>query len=84
MNRDDARDREVQALRERLSRLGEASLRINESLESHTVPKAVAESARALADALSGWATPRRNIDACGPLPLRLFLLDYCRFMSAA
>ena len=57
MNRDDARDREIRALRERLSRLGEASLRINESLEFHTVLKVVVESCRVLTDADFGVIT---------------------------
>ena len=33
MQHQDARDQEIQTLRERLSRLGQASLRINESLD---------------------------------------------------
>ena len=37
----DQRDREIEALRERLSRLSEASLRINESLDFDTVLRAV-------------------------------------------
>ena len=43
--------REVEALRERLSRLSEASLRINESLEFDTVLQGVLDSARPLAGA---------------------------------
>ena len=43
--------KEVRALRERLSRLSEASLRISESLDVDTVLGEVAESARALTDA---------------------------------
>ena len=48
MNRDDARDIEIQALRGRLSRLSEASLRINESLDFDTVLQGVLDSARDL------------------------------------
>ena len=48
MNRDDARDLEIQALRDRLSRLSEASLRINESLDLDTVLQGVLDSARDL------------------------------------
>ena len=54
MNREDELLREVQALRERLSRLSEASLRINESLDYHTVLQGVLESARALTQAHYG------------------------------
>ena len=54
MNREDVLLREVQALRERLSRLSEASLRINESLDYHTVLQGVLESARALTHAHYG------------------------------
>ena len=38
MDRDDARDSEMQALRDRLSRLSQASLRINQSLEFDDCP----------------------------------------------
>ena len=48
MKRPDERDREIEALRERLSRLSGASLRINESLDFDTVLQEVADSARAL------------------------------------
>ena len=44
-------DREVQALRDRLSRLSDASLRISESLDIDTVLGEVAESTRALTGA---------------------------------
>ena len=57
MNPDDARDREIQALRDRLSRLSEASLSINESLEFHTVLKVVVDSARVLTGADFGVIT---------------------------
>ena len=48
MNRDDERDLVIQSLRDRLSRLSEASLRINESLDFDTVLQGVLESARDL------------------------------------
>ena len=54
MNREDELMREVRALRERLSRLGEASLRINESLDFHMVLQGVLDSARALTQARYG------------------------------
>ena len=43
--------REIEALRERLSRLSEASLRINESLDLDSVLQGVLDSARALTGA---------------------------------
>ena len=49
--------RENQALRERLSRLSEASLRINESLDFDTVLQGVLDSARALTEARYGVIT---------------------------
>ena len=49
--------REHQALRERLWRLSEASLRINESLDVETVLQGVLDSARALTDARYGVIT---------------------------
>ena len=48
MNRGDARDLEIQALKDRLSRLSEASLRINESLDLDAVLQGVLDSARSL------------------------------------
>ena len=45
---------EIEALRERLSRLSEASLRINESLDLDTVLQEVVDSARALTDSPYG------------------------------
>ena len=53
----DARDLEIQALRERLSRLSQASLRINESLEFDTVLQGVLDAARSLTDARYGVMT---------------------------
>ena len=45
---------EIQVLRERLARLSEASLRINESLEFDTVLQGVLDSACALTEARYG------------------------------
>ena len=49
--------KENQALRQRLSRLGEASLRINESLDFETVLQGVLDSARSLTGARYGVIT---------------------------
>ena len=49
--------REIEALRERLSRLSEASLRINESLDLDTVLQGVLDSARSLTEARYGVIT---------------------------
>ncbi len=49
--------REIEALRERLSRLSEASRRINESLEFDTVLQGVLDSARSLTSARYGVMT---------------------------
>ncbi len=54
MDRKDDQLQENQALRERLSRLSEASLRINESLDFDTVLQGVLDSARSLTDAMYG------------------------------
>ena len=54
MNRDDARDLETYSLRDRLSRLSEASLRINESLDFDAVLQRVLDSARSLTGASYG------------------------------
>ena len=54
MSQSDERDRENRVLRERLSRLSEASLRINESLDFDTVLQGVLDSARSLALARYG------------------------------
>ncbi|MCY4583047.1 MAG: GAF domain-containing protein, partial [Chloroflexi bacterium] len=51
MTEQDDRDREIAALRERLSRLSEASLRINENLDLDTVLGGVLDSARSLTGA---------------------------------
>ena len=53
----DQRDREFRALQERLSRLSEASLRINESLDFDTVLHGVLDSARSLTAARYGVMT---------------------------
>ena len=57
MNRPEDRDREIAELRDRLSRLSEASLRINESLDLDTVLQAVVDSARALTASRYGAIT---------------------------
>ncbi len=57
MNRSDHLQMENEALRERLTRLSEASLRINESLEFGTVLQGVLEAARSLTDARYGVMT---------------------------
>ena len=57
MTRSSDLERENQALRERLSRLSEASLRINESLEFDTVLQEVLDSARLLSGASYGVVT---------------------------
>ena len=57
MDQPDRRDREIDALRERLSRLSEASLRINESLEFDQVLQGVLDSARSLTEARYGVMT---------------------------
>ena len=54
MNRSDARDSEIQSLRDRLSRLSAASLRINESLDFDAVLQGVLDSARSLTGASYG------------------------------
>ena len=57
MDQSDQRDLEISALRERLSRLSEASLRINQSLEFDTVLQGVLDSARSLTTARYGVMT---------------------------
>ena len=54
MRNPDRRDREMQDLRDRLTRLSEASLRINESLDLDAVLQGVLDSARSLTDARYG------------------------------
>ena len=54
MNQPDARDLEVQALRDRLTRMCEACHRINESLDLDTVLQEVLDSARSLTGARYG------------------------------
>ena len=54
MSRPDERDREITKLRERLSRLSQASLRINESLDFNGVLRGVLQSARSLTAARYG------------------------------
>ena len=50
----DERDQQTEVLRDRLSRLSEASLRINESLDLDTVLQEILDSARSLTDAWCG------------------------------
>ena len=57
MGRPDQRDREFEALQTRLSRLSQASLRINESLDFDTVLQGVLDSARFLTAARYGVMT---------------------------
>ncbi len=57
MNQRDEKDRQIEALQERLSRLSEASLRINESLEFDKVLQVVLDSARSLTGARYGVMT---------------------------
>ena len=57
MNSTDRPDLVIQALRDRLSRLSEASLRINESLDYPTVLQGVLDSARSLTGARYGVMT---------------------------
>ena len=57
MTGSDERDREIAEMRDRLSRLSEASLRINESLDFDTVLQEVVDSARALAACRYGAIT---------------------------
>ncbi len=57
MTKNDELVREIEALRDRLSRLSEANLRINESLDFDNVLHEVLESARLLTDARCGVIT---------------------------
>ncbi len=57
MTQSDQRDREIEALQARLSRLSEASLRINESLDFDVVMQGVLDSARSLTGARYGVMT---------------------------
>ena len=57
MDQPDRRDLEIRALHERLSRLSQASLRINESLEFDQVLQGVLDSARSLTGARFGVMT---------------------------
>ena len=54
MHRHDECDREIEALRERISNLSAAMLRISESLDVHTVLQKVVQCARALTGARYG------------------------------
>ena len=57
MNQSEEREREIAELRDRLSRLSAASLRINESLDFDTVLQGVLDSARSLTEARSSVIT---------------------------
>ena len=57
MDQSDHRDREIEALKQRLSRLSEASLRINESLDFDSVLQGALDSARSLTGARYGVMT---------------------------
>ena len=57
MDQPDPRDREIAELNERLSRLSEASLRINESLDVDAVLQGALDSARSLTGARYGVMT---------------------------
>ena len=57
MTQSDRRDRELEALKERLSRLSAASLRINESLDFDQVLQGALDSARSLTSARYGVMT---------------------------
>ncbi|MXY43440.1 MAG: GAF domain-containing protein, partial [Dehalococcoidia bacterium] len=61
MSQPDERDRRIQELEERLARLSEASLRINESLDFDRVLQEVVDSARALTASRYGAITVRRE-----------------------
>ena len=50
----DERDQQIEALRDRLPKLSEASLRINESLDLDTVLQEILDSARSLTNARCG------------------------------
>ena len=54
MKNDAERDRQIEALRNRLSKLSEVSLRINESLDLDAVLQEILDSARSLTDARYG------------------------------
>ena len=54
MNNDDQRDQQIETLRNRLSKLSEASLRINESLDPDAVLQESLDSARSLTNARYG------------------------------
>ena len=69
MQRADPRDQEIEALRERLSRLSEASLRITEDLDLDAVLQGVVDGARALTGARAGGIT---ILDEAGQLQVFL------------
>ncbi len=68
MNRVDELLREIQVLRERLSRLSEASLRINESLDFNVVLQEVIDNARYLTNARYGVIATMDEVGGLGAL----------------
>ena len=70
MSRSDELEQENAALRDRLSRLSEASRRINESLDLDTVLQGVLDSARSLTGARYGVITLLEDARRVGRLPL--------------
>ncbi len=66
MNREDELLQQIRALRERLSRLSQASVRINESLDGNTVLQEVIDNARYLTNARYGVITAMDGVD--GPV----------------
>ena len=57
MSGDSSRDKEIEGLRDRLTKLSEASLRINKSLDFGDVLQDVVDSARALTGSRYGGIT---------------------------
>ncbi len=68
MNREDDLLQEIQALRERLSRLSEASVRINESLDFNVVLQEVIDNARYLTNARYGVIATMNEVGGLGAL----------------
>ena len=63
MHHQDSRDQEILALRDRLSRLSQASLRITEDLDFDTVLQVVVDGARSLTASRYGALTVLRDAD---------------------
>ena len=66
LTQQDDRDRQMTAMRERLTRLSEASLRINESLDLDEVLQGVLDSARSLTGSSYALITTLDPIGAGG------------------